>query len=42
MSDDGHWGFLLAPGDPREPAWDRLAAAAARDLAGIWALRARA
>jgi len=25
LSDDGHWGFLLAPGIPREPDWEELA-----------------
>jgi SAM-dependent methyltransferase len=28
LSGDGHWGFLVAPGEPREPDWDGLRAAA--------------
>jgi hypothetical protein len=24
LSDDGHWGFLLRPAEPREPDWDAL------------------
>ena len=37
LSGDGHWGFLLRPGEPREPDWDRLsrdAAAMIAELAG--------
>ena len=26
LSADGHWGFVLAPGEPREPDWDELGA----------------
>jgi 2-polyprenyl-3-methyl-5-hydroxy-6-metoxy-1,4-benzoquinol methylase len=40
MSDDGHWGFLLRSGDPREPDWAGLEAAADAFLAEVWALRA--
>jgi 2-polyprenyl-3-methyl-5-hydroxy-6-metoxy-1,4-benzoquinol methylase len=29
LSADGHWGFVLAPGDPREPDWDELGRGAA-------------
>ncbi len=29
LSDDGHWGFLLQPAEPREPDWDALSRAAA-------------
>lgn len=42
LSDDGHWGFLLAPGAPKEPDWARLQAAADAHLAEVWRLRARA
>jgi hypothetical protein len=24
LSEDGHWGFLLRPAEPREPDWDTL------------------
>jgi SAM-dependent methyltransferase len=42
MSDDGHWGFLLAPGDIREPDWDALRAATDALLEEIWTMRAEA
>jgi len=29
LSADGHWGFVLAPGEPREPDWDELGRGAA-------------
>ncbi|HEY7690863.1 MAG TPA: methyltransferase domain-containing protein [Gaiellaceae bacterium] len=29
LSADGHWGFVLAPGEPGEPDWDALGAHAA-------------
>src|SRR5262245_23528430 len=29
LSADGHWGFVLAPGEPREPDWDELGREAA-------------
>ena len=32
LSGDGHWGFLLAPGVPREPDWASLGEAARRSL----------
>lgn len=41
LSDDGHWGFVLAPGSPREPNWEMLGAAGRRLLAEAWELRAR-
>jgi SAM-dependent methyltransferase len=40
MADDGHWGFVLAPSEPAEPAWDELEAGARRLLDRAWALRA--
>jgi SAM-dependent methyltransferase len=40
MSADGHWGFLLAPGEPREVNHAALACSAERMLQRIWALRA--
>jgi SAM-dependent methyltransferase len=40
LSDDGHWGFLLAAGSPREPDWEALRARADRLLATFWQLRA--
>jgi SAM-dependent methyltransferase len=42
LSDDGHWGFLLAPGIPREPNWEALRRAVDTELAEIWHLRATA
>jgi SAM-dependent methyltransferase len=42
MSPDGHWGFLLAPGEPREPDWDTLRGAADGFLDRVWRLRAQA
>jgi SAM-dependent methyltransferase len=35
LSADGHWGFLLVPGEPREPDWDALAAATGETLAEL-------
>jgi 2-polyprenyl-3-methyl-5-hydroxy-6-metoxy-1,4-benzoquinol methylase len=35
LSDDGHRGFVLAPGSPAEPDWPALEATAARFLASI-------
>ena len=29
LSADGHWGFALAPSEPREPDWDELGSGAA-------------
>ena len=40
MSHDGHWGFLLAPGEPTEPDWAALTAAGGALLDEIWRLRA--
>jgi hypothetical protein len=40
MSDDGHWGFLLAPGDEAEPDAAALSLHAAALLETIWGLRA--
>lgn len=42
MSHDGHWGFVLAPGEEREPDWAALGAHADGLLAELWALRATA
>jgi 2-polyprenyl-3-methyl-5-hydroxy-6-metoxy-1,4-benzoquinol methylase len=39
-SDDGHWGFVLAPAEPAEPDWHELRAGAEGLLADAWALRA--
>jgi SAM-dependent methyltransferase len=41
MADDGHWGFLLTPGNPREPDWDKLREEAVGFLDFVWRLRAR-
>jgi len=41
LSDDGHRGFLLAPGGPVEPDWAALGAGAAALLADVWRRRAR-
>ena len=35
LSDDGHWGFVLAAADPREPDWKHLQAAADIELAEL-------
>jgi SAM-dependent methyltransferase len=35
LSGDGHWGFVVAPGDPREPDWGELRAAAEAQLAEL-------
>jgi hypothetical protein len=40
LSDDGHWGFVLAPGEPREPDWAALGKAADASLDEVWRLRA--
>ncbi len=40
MSDDGHWGFLLAPVAEHEPDWTGLGRAADAFLAEIWRLQA--
>jgi SAM-dependent methyltransferase len=40
MSGDGHWGFLLAPAQPREPDWEALRHRADELLATFWRLRA--
>ena len=42
MSGDGHWGFVLAPAEPREPDWEALRPSADRLLDDAWALRAAA
>jgi SAM-dependent methyltransferase len=41
MSDDGHWGFLLARAEPGEPDWARLRRGADALLATCWQLRAK-
>jgi SAM-dependent methyltransferase len=41
LSDDGHWGFLLAASNPVEPNWSGLERAATRSLHEVWHLRAR-
>jgi SAM-dependent methyltransferase len=35
LSGDGHWGFVLAPADPREPDWAQLGEAALATLAEL-------
>lgn len=40
MSHDGHWGFLLATGEPAEPDWEALRERADRLLGTLWQLRA--
>jgi ubiquinone/menaquinone biosynthesis C-methylase UbiE len=40
LSDDGHWGFVLAPGEPREPDWEALRSAAGASLRELWRQRA--
>ena len=40
MSDDGHWGFVLKAGEPREPDWNQLERAAAAFLGDAWSRRA--
>jgi SAM-dependent methyltransferase len=40
MADDGHWGFVLAPGEPREPDWPALRAGADAFLGDVWRRRA--
>lgn len=40
LADDGHWGFLLAPREPREPDWASLRASADAALRTLWRTRA--
>jgi SAM-dependent methyltransferase len=40
LTDDGHRGFVLAPGSSAEPNWLALEVTAARFLSSVWALRA--
>jgi SAM-dependent methyltransferase len=40
LSDDGHWGFLLAPSTPHEPDWPALKSSADAFLAEVWRMRA--
>jgi len=40
LSQDGHWGFLLAPSAAAEPDWDRLGPVGDAFLEEIWRLRA--
>jgi SAM-dependent methyltransferase len=40
LSDDGHWGFVLAPDQPREPDWEALRSSAAASLRELWRQRA--
>ena len=40
LSDDGHWGFVLAPTEPAEPDWAGLKADADRHLTAVRTLRA--
>ena len=40
LSDDGHWGFVLSPGDAADPDWPALRAGADRLLSEAGALRA--
>jgi 2-polyprenyl-3-methyl-5-hydroxy-6-metoxy-1,4-benzoquinol methylase len=42
MADDGHWGFVLAATEVREPDWDALQRDAEAFLAEVWRLRAQA
>jgi hypothetical protein len=42
LSDDGHWGFTLRRGTPREPDWTTLQATADALLDRIWSARAGA
>jgi 2-polyprenyl-3-methyl-5-hydroxy-6-metoxy-1,4-benzoquinol methylase len=35
LSADGHWGFVLAPAEPRDPDWDELSASAAASIAEL-------
>ena len=35
LSGDGHWGFVVAAGEPREPNWDALRAAAETQLSEL-------
>jgi SAM-dependent methyltransferase len=41
MADDGHWGFVLAPGEPAPLPAEALRASADAFLAAVWRLRAR-
>ncbi len=38
LSEDGHWGFVLRPAEPRDPDWDALGEAAAASLAELRSL----
>lgn len=40
LADDGHVGFVLAPGAPTEPDWPALEVAAQAFLADVWSRRA--
>jgi hypothetical protein len=40
LSDDGHWGFVLALGQSREPDWEALRATADASLRELWRQRA--
>jgi hypothetical protein len=42
LSDDGHWGFLLTSGEPREPDWSELRRHGDALLSLLWRLRGRA
>lgn len=42
MGDDGHWGFVLAPGAPSEPDWKALEERAESFVADVWRRRAEA
>ncbi|HEY6892088.1 MAG TPA: class I SAM-dependent methyltransferase [Solirubrobacter sp.] len=41
LADDGHWGFLLELGEPRDPEWTALTQGADELLGEIWRRRAR-
>ena len=40
LSDDGHWGFVLAQAEPAEPDWAQLGRSAQTLMEAIWSLRA--
>lgn len=40
LTDDGHRGFVLAPGPRTEPDWPALEVSATQLLSGVWTLRA--
>ncbi|MGI9098585.1 MAG: class I SAM-dependent methyltransferase [Solirubrobacteraceae bacterium] len=42
MADDGHWGFVLAAAQEREPDWEALERGAHAFLADVWRRRAEA